>query len=248
MEEPVRIEGKNKIFDDPSRKEIVTKTGRRLLGYKTSRELGREIADVKLKSEGYHEDSLTDTLTRLPNRRHLEQRLDTLVAEENPQFVALMIDIDHFKSFNDKYGHKVGDEALQFVVKHLLSHTRHPDILARYGGEEFAAILPGKSDDQDVLSIAKRFQVGIDELNNDPQKSFKVRKEDGTQEPVRLTVSIGATEYYDDTDEKDWNRTLIRADMALYEAKFKRNDTKFIGHLGAWDLGNHVTELRRNEE
>ena len=94
---------------------------------------------------GLHTESRTDPLTGLANRRSLMERIEMEMAHalraETPLSVA-MIDLDHFKDFNDRYGHVVGDTVLRSVAAMMVSNTRDQDLVARYGGEEFCLVLP----------------------------------------------------------------------------------------------------------
>jgi diguanylate cyclase len=89
--------------------------------------------------------SLTDPLTGLANRRHFDERIERAVAEaaeRKEPFSLMMIDVDHFKTFNDSWGHLTGDQVLRLVATLLRQNVKGKDIVARYGGEEFVAILP----------------------------------------------------------------------------------------------------------
>ena len=117
-----------------------------------------------------------------------------------------MIDVDHFKAFNDRHGHQGGDEALRSVAQVIGSHIRRPaDLAARYGGEEFAVILP-HTDASGARAIAERIRQGIQHL---PPVA-------GDSEPV--TVSIGLSTW-DKRSSASLEQLLLSADRALYEAK-----------------------------
>jgi len=102
--------------------------------------------------------SLTDELTGLPNRRAFLRRIEDEVARVQrygfPLSLAL-IDLDHFKQINDKYGHAGGDEVLQIYSKNILSIFRHHDLVARYGGEEFAVLLPNTDAEGSLRALSK---------------------------------------------------------------------------------------------
>jgi diguanylate cyclase (GGDEF)-like protein len=115
-----------------------------------------------------------------------------------------MIDIDHFKNINDKYGHTIGDLVLRQLGIILRENTRAPDVVGRYGGEEFLLVLPN-SPQQAAVEQASRLIKHIHEKDIDV----------GVK--IRLTVSIGIAEYR--YDQENWQKFLSRADMALYEAK-----------------------------
>lgn len=163
---------------------------------------------LKLQREFQHHASV-DVLTGLHNRRWLEENFARQLARsaENGQTATLiMLDIDHFKRYNDSHGHLGGDCALRSLGKTLASRLRPTDLAARYGGEEFAVLLPDADLDQ-ARSLAER-------LCAETEKT-EILAPDGTQLPS-ITISLGlATVQPGDTLE-----TLIRsADTALYRAK-----------------------------
>jgi len=153
--------------------------------------------------------AMTDLLTRLPNRRH---GLDFLAAEwahalsNKLPIACLMIDIDHFKSINDKHGHQAGDAVLASVSNRLKSSARSEDMVFRYGGEEFCIVCPG-TNRRRAIEIAERIRQNIatagfhtSELN------------------ISVTVSIGVAAISPPYDKNE--ETLIAdADVALYRAK-----------------------------
>ncbi|MFQ5643376.1 MAG: diguanylate cyclase [Thiogranum sp.] len=116
-----------------------------------SRQLSDELTRVRLLS-------LTDELTGLPNRRAFLRRIEDEVARVQrygfPLSLALM-DLDHFKQVNDKYGHAGGDEVLQIYSRNILSIFRHHDLVARYGGEEFAVLLPNTDEEGSMRALTK---------------------------------------------------------------------------------------------
>ncbi|MDK2351435.1 MULTISPECIES: sensor domain-containing diguanylate cyclase [Pseudomonas aeruginosa group] len=160
----------------------------------------------------------TDTLTGLHNRHSFLHQAELMLkaAERfHHPCVALMLDIDHFKSINDGHGHLTGDRALQRVAETLRQGLREVDLLGRLGGEEFAAMLPEISLDQ-ALDVAERLRAGVEAL--------RVSNPDG--EPLRMTVSIGVALRKDVGD--DLESLLVRADSALYQAKSGgRNRTEY---------------------
>ena len=109
-------------------------------------EKSRELDVIRASLSQSEERARTDTLTGLPNRRGLEEFFRTAQAEameKGQPLSALMIDIDHFKKFNDTFGHGVGDQVLRLVASALRERVRETDLPARYGGEELIAVLPG---------------------------------------------------------------------------------------------------------
>jgi len=157
-----------------------------------------EAANAKLAAL-----SLTDPLTCVPNRRALNMRLDEETARARrtgDPLALLLIDIDHFKSYNDMFGHPAGDQALYEVAKLLSMRARPYDFVARYGGEEFAIILP-RTNLEAAFAVAERLckSVAAAEIAHRP-----------------LTLSIGVAGLSLNFDAGE----LVRvADRALYEAK-----------------------------
>jgi two-component system cell cycle response regulator len=154
-----------------------------------------------------------DGLTGIPNRRCFFERFE-VEFERARRLKAplglLMIDIDHFKSFNDTYGHLAGDEALRNVASTLQQGIRTYDMIGRYGGEEVIAFLP-QTGDADVHMVAERLRQAVADITMHP-----VGGETG--EPVTITVSVGIACW--PTIETESTSGLIEAaDAALYRAK-----------------------------
>jgi diguanylate cyclase (GGDEF)-like protein len=150
--------------------------------------------------------AMTDELTGVPNRRALLTRLAPLVEEPNERLHAmLIIDIDHFKSINDQFGHAEGDEALKLVAATLRGEVREPAFIGRLGGEEFAIVVPD-SDAEAGRQLAERLRESV--MKIDTRRWLADR---------RLTVSIGLTISKAAGDTP--SHMLQRADAALYEAK-----------------------------
>lgn len=177
------------------------------------RELGRRDAELAalrtdlLKAE---EAIGSDPLTGIGNRRLFDRKLEKLAAEaaaNGTPLALLMVDIDHFKRFNDSYGHPVGDLVLKLVAAKLAERAQPPRVAARYGGEEFALLLPG-SDLAEAVQLAEgiRTEVAHREV---------VLKSDGRRLGT-VTLSIGAAVL---RPGESIDRFLARADAALYRAK-----------------------------
>jgi len=156
---------------------------------------------------GLHTESRTDPLTGLANRRSLMERIEMEMSHalraETPLSVA-MIDLDHFKDFNDRYGHLVGDTVLRSVAAMMVSNTRDQDMVARYGGEEFCLVLP----DTDLLGG----HYLLDQLRTGGR--------DSTTE-LGVTMSVGLTSWDGIEDPLSF---IDRADRALYQAKNSGRD------------------------
>jgi diguanylate cyclase (GGDEF)-like protein len=152
--------------------------------------------------------SLTDDLTSLPNRRAFIRRLDDEVSRVKRYGFPLslvLIDIDHFKLVNDKYGHAAGDNVLRIYAEKILSIFRHHDMIARYGGEEFAVLLPN-TDLEGVLRALDKVKSSVPNV----KCNFN-----GVSIPAP-TFSAGVTEY---RAPESPSQLIERADHALYRAK-----------------------------
>lgn len=157
----------------------------------------------------YAESAQTDFLTDLRNRRWLDKMLPRLVQRsrlQNQMLSLIMLDIDHFKKYNDKNGHIGGDRVIQVVGKAIQSHLRSTDSAVRYGGEEFVVLMPNTSS-RDASRIAERLCKAIREQ--------KISHTDGTVLPS-ITVSIGCSSLVEGNSFED---LLAEADAALYLAK-----------------------------
>ena len=169
-----------------------------------------EISDLQQSLEAIRAESLTDPLTGLGNRKYFDRSID--VAVENAlangePLSLLMFDIDHFKSFNDSYGHLTGDQVLRLVGMSLKQTIKGQDITARYGGEEFAVVLPNTALRQ-ALTVADHIRRAV---------MAKELKKKSTGEILgRVTISVGVSMLKpgDDTDS-----LIERADACLYAAK-----------------------------
>lgn len=173
--------------------------------------LQAEIAERKLLETKLEQLSITDPLTGLANRRRLSDTLNAewRRAQRTQKAVGLiMIDIDHFKLYNDHYGHLSGDACLQRVASELARSTRGSmDLVARFGGEEFAIVLP-ESDYQKTHEVAQRFCAAVAALN-EPHAATDCGF---------VTISVGFTSIVPSADAPA-EQLVELADAALYEAK-----------------------------
>jgi diguanylate cyclase (GGDEF)-like protein len=172
-------------------------------------------AELEKRAEQLEAMSCTDALTQVANRMQFDRQVGTewrrrLCGEQT--LSVMMIDVDHFKRVNDRFGHAFGDACLQAVAAALQSGLQRPgDLLARYGGEEFAVILPS-SDSQGAAAVAERLRQSVAAL------SFSL---DG--QLVRITCSIGV-HTVDSVADTTPGQALARADQALYRAKQEGRD------------------------
>jgi two-component system cell cycle response regulator len=161
------------------------------------------------------EQSITDALTGLKNRRFFDERLheEFRRAQRYGDYLSLiMIDLDEFKAVNDRYGHPAGDSVLRDAAGLIRTSIRDPDICARYGGEEFAVILP-KTHMSGALAVAERVwrELGAREY---PMPAVQA----GAPATVRVTASLGVA-FYPSKDISSGELLLRFADQALYQAK-----------------------------
>jgi diguanylate cyclase (GGDEF)-like protein len=154
--------------------------------------------DLARQANTYKDLAYTDTLTGLPNRRAFEDRAARLrdFSDAKPLAV-LMIDLDGFKPVNDSEGHEAGDRILALMAQTIAGGFREGDFVARFGGDEFAALLPG-TDLGEAEVLAERLRARVEDAGSE----------------VSVTASIGVAMLEDDV-----RRALLRADVALYEAK-----------------------------
>jgi diguanylate cyclase (GGDEF)-like protein len=159
--------------------------------------------------------SLIDTLTGVNNRRFFDQRVNEeidRVMRSGECLSCLFLDVDHFKSINDTYGHQAGDQVLIEVARNIRSMLRSNDVLARYGGEEFVALL-AVGTEQKSIDVAERIRHSI--------ASCKMSARDGS--PIQVRLSIGVATLDPAQGELDAQfgaeRLIELADQALYKAK-----------------------------
>jgi len=165
----------------------------------------------------------TDSLTLLPNRRSFDEsmgQLHEVAARRAQPYGILVVDLDHFKSINDRFGHSAGDTALSSMANVLRSATTESDFVFRYGGEEFVVIV-GAASEAALLAVAERIRESV----------AKARIVIGSGEPLRLTTSVGAT-IYDGSEQVAWTAVLERADAALYTAKRGGRDRVVVASGG----------------
>lgn len=204
------------LFVQPRSGQIGDQEARRdleRLAAMTADRIGIAIANIQLRVK-LRQQSIRDPLTGLFNRRYLEETLPREVSRsrrEESHLAVLMIDVDHFKSFNDTYGHDVGDNVLRYIGRTLARQCRESDLACRYGGEEFALVLPLTTQDQ---AMAKAEQIRQD-----------IRQLEQTQTavvPKPVTISVGLAMCPADCVTAE---TLLElADQALYRAKREGRD------------------------
>jgi diguanylate cyclase (GGDEF)-like protein len=165
-------------------------------------------AQKQLAYRQLEEHAVTDALTGISNRRELMlsgEREVQRARRFNRQLCVMMLDLDHFKSVNDTYGHQIGDEILKHFSTICKSSIREQDLFARFGGEEFVVTMPETSIDG-AIDLVERIS------NNVRKQPYRHNGEE-----IPITVSIGVTLFLQ--TDRDYARILDRADYALYQAK-----------------------------
>lgn len=159
-------------------------------------------------------ETATDPLTGIFNRRYLERRMDQEVARARRDALPLgilVVDVDHFKAINDRYGHPAGDRVLVEVARAIGETVRSSDVAARYGGEEFVIIAPGAAP-QTAAGLGERLRARIEanEIVATPGDAHAAER-------IRVTASIGVAVL--EPRHEDARSLLAEADQALYRAK-----------------------------
>jgi diguanylate cyclase (GGDEF)-like protein len=183
-------------------------TAKRQLARNVSEQIALALANLRLREELQYQ-SIRDGLTGLYNRRYLEECLERELdrAQRTEQSLGIiMIDVDHFKQFNDTWGHSAGDQVLQEIGRFLRQNIRSSDIACRYGGEELTVILP-ECTAEDTYQCAEKLRLGIRGLC----------LEHNQQSLPKVTASIGIAMFPE--QGTDWETLTKLADIALYQAK-----------------------------
>lgn len=170
----------------------------------------QQVSELRKSLDNVKKEAMTDGLTSLYNRKAFDKHIRDFAedaASTGQPLVLLMLDIDHFKNFNDTFGHQTGDQVLRLVARTLTDGVKGRDIAARYGGEEFAIILPDTplQAGMKVGEALRRNIEGKEVVNKTSQKHLG-----------QITLSIGVAEFKPGESVTDF---IARADAALYEAK-----------------------------
>lgn len=186
--------------------------------------LSQQVVEVSALKEQLQEQAIRDPLTGLFNRRFLAETLDREIPKAardlTPVSIAIM-DVDHFKVFNDRYGHKCGDLVLQALADTLVEHSRRSDVVCRYGGEEFVVLMPGAT-----LEIARERAESWRRLF----ETYTVRYND---QNLRATFSVGVACYPEHATDSE--SLLQAADAAMYQSKVNGRN-----QLTVFEPGHHI--------
>jgi diguanylate cyclase len=187
-----------------------------------------EVVTLRRNIENIQMEAMLDPLTGVKNRKTFDVEIARLIGAANEAgepLALIMADVDHFKQFNDRWGHQTGDHVLRLVADVMNANIKGQDVLARYGGEEFAIILPGTSLSNAVM-LADRIRKAVE--------SRRLKKRRTEEDLGIVTLSMGAAQLkWNDTAE-----TLIeRADGLLYAAK-KAGRNRVFDEDGAGDAGS----------
>ncbi len=185
-----------------------------ILGHNTA----AAISNIRLY-EHTRQLAMTDSVTKLYNPRHFQLSLAQEIQKARRfkyPIAVIMADIDHFKVFNDTYGHVKGNVALRTVARAIGQSLRATDTVARYGGEEFVAILPG-CDRIALAQVAEKVRESVS------QAPIRISAKGP---PAHVTISVGAA--WQDTNQAEPGRLLAEADAALYTAKAEGRDRSHV--------------------
>lgn len=168
------------------------------------------MGELKRDMDRVRQEAITDSLTGLANRKAFDDQIARLIGESNQNgkgFTLLLLDIDHFKSFNDNFGHQVGDQVLRLVARTLTDGIKGRDIAARYGGEEFTILLPETNLDAGI-AVAEGLRKAL--------ANKEIVNRSNGELLGRITMSIGVAQHY---KGEGIENIIERADAALYTAK-----------------------------
>jgi len=170
----------------------------------------QQITQLQENLQAVRAESQTDPLTGVANRKYFDEALAKAIARHaasDEPLSLLMLDIDHFKAFNDTYGHLTGDQVLRVVAMSIKQNIKGQDTAARYGGEEFAVVLP---------NTALRSAITVGEQIRRATMAKELKKRSTGQVLGRITISVGVASLH----KGDTPQSLIaRADACLYAAK-----------------------------
>jgi diguanylate cyclase (GGDEF)-like protein len=207
----VEFDGATRVRNDIDREAF--RQSHQQLAISLSSQIALSLSGLQLR-ESLRELSIRDPLTRLFNRRFLEESLERelqLASRKKQAISVLFVDLDHFKRFNDTFGHDAGDMVLQSLADLFRTFFRSTDICCRFGGEEFAIIMP-ESTAQDAAVRADALRAEV--------KRLKLRYKKEILGPLSLSAGVAAFPEHGSTSEE----LLKIADQCLYESKARGRD------------------------
>jgi len=218
----------DKVADSEELKDILGQVLTEAQGMVTqNQELERQLKEstevmnaLKVEMEAVLMEAYTDALTNLPNRKQFDLYSVEIVAksrEDNTNTCIIFIDIDHFKSFNDTFGHQIGDQVLRLVANTFKQTLKGRDFVCRYGGEEFVVILP-QTPVEGAVKIANILRETV--------ASKEIINKNTGDKLSRITISAGVAELKENDDIDNW---VDRGDKALYEAKHNGRNCVVFG-------------------
>ena len=163
----------------------------------------QQVSELRTKLADVRKESMTDPLTHIANRKAFDESIRgalAAVAEEGEAATLLLCDIDHFKNFNDNWGHQTGDQVLRLVAACLAENVKGRDTAARYGGEEFAVLLPGTTGEE-AFAFAKWL-------------GRRVQRQNWAHRPVTISAGVAVA-----ARGESGLQLAARADVALYRSK-----------------------------
>lgn len=170
---------------------------------------GQEVEKLRRDLEQVKLEALRDPLTGLGNRKQLDQDMERVMEAvvEGEQACVIMLDVDHFKRLNDRFGHLVGDKVLKFLASTLTAAVKGRDSVVRYGGEEFCIVLR-EITTEGAMSVAEGIRKSVQDA--------KLKRSETGESLGRVTISLGVTAV---VSGEDAETSLNRADKALYTSK-----------------------------
>lgn len=204
------------IIDDKTREEILNESRnilieRNLKSIQQINDCETQIESLTRQSKNIEDDANHDHLTRVYNRKYIEQLLNDEFMNsriDNQPISLAFIDIDDFKPINDTYGHLTGDKIIQNIASFFTQNIRQTDTIARYGGDEFLIMLPNTTSDT-AIDLLHRL---VKKLSQQPGTKFN-------EQYLKVSTSIGVATQYDDTVFNAPEDLINAADKALYNAK-----------------------------
>ncbi|MCP8882362.1 GGDEF domain-containing protein [Devosia sp. XJ19-1] len=169
-----------------------------------------DIAALQRDLDDVRRESMLDSLTKIANRKSFDEGLEDAIREADKSrgpLSLILLDIDHFKNFNDTYGHQTGDQVLRLVAMTLKSNIKGKDLAARYGGEEFVAVLPS-TDLEGAVIVAENVRKAI--------QAKELLKRSTNEKLGRITASFGVATFNSSDNAMSF---IERADRCLYAAK-----------------------------